>query len=253
MVVGTDPQGNPLTDGDGAFVARTQPDGTYTLVDARNTGGTTTVAASVDGEWRTATLYEMPSNDRSPNLRFYRNVFTANITFPALPPPAPPPVVSIFVMEEAGGQRRLVRDGLALEDSSSRHRLPGERGRGRQRGDDRGLGLFGPRGRLARERAPGHGLRPRRPLHSGPARHLHRHRDAPAGLRASGHGLEQLPRDRGWWRHRQPARRAAGGDWGCDGSPSRVYRRPDLGLPPHLLQRAGAERPRQHPDRGRNG
>lgn len=115
IVVGADEQGNPLIDKEGAHLTRTSGDGTYVLNDPRNIGGTTIVAANVDGVWRIATVYELPVTDRDPGLRFYRNVFTANITFPAAPPPAPPPAIDIFVMEEFGDQRRLVPNGLALQ------------------------------------------------------------------------------------------------------------------------------------------
>jgi hypothetical protein len=82
--------------------------GTYSLFDLTYTGGTVTVSAKLGGQTVTATAYQVdPQNTKSPGLRFARNVATANLTFPAVPPTLPPSPVLVSVMTiDANGARK---------------------------------------------------------------------------------------------------------------------------------------------------
>jgi hypothetical protein len=107
LVSGVDAGGQPLTAAKtGANVAISQKDGTFTLFDNAYQGGTVTLhATSPDGETKTATAYESnPQDLKSPGLGKYRNIATANITFPAKVGDAPPAAIDIAVFTTVDGQ-----------------------------------------------------------------------------------------------------------------------------------------------------
>jgi hypothetical protein len=107
LVSGVDAAGNPMFNRPNGGAAVTQADGTYTMFDPRYVGGPITMSAFVDGEMRTATGFEAnPANWATTSLHLYRNIATANITFPAVTPPPPPPAVQIKVMRLENGVRK---------------------------------------------------------------------------------------------------------------------------------------------------
>ena len=88
IVSRVDEQGNPVgTTASGSNVAISQADGTFTLIDSFYTGGSIQIAAVMDGQVQRATAFDStdPLSRQSvpEELRFYRNVATANITYPA--------------------------------------------------------------------------------------------------------------------------------------------------------------------------
>jgi len=97
MVSGTDDAGNPLIGQPNTTVAISQSDGTFTLYDQYFDGGTVKIAATIDGDTRTALAYE--HNIDVSALVYYRKKATANITFPAEAAPPPAPQIDIRLME----------------------------------------------------------------------------------------------------------------------------------------------------------
>jgi hypothetical protein len=93
--------------GAGETVAISQPvTGTFTLHDARYTGGIAEIVGRTkNGEVARTTAFEAnPQDTASTGMRFYRNVATANVTFPALQPPATPPQVEVKVLRASDGK-----------------------------------------------------------------------------------------------------------------------------------------------------
>ena len=111
LVSGTDDAGNSLIGEPNTTVAISQGDGTFTLYDQYFDGGTVEIAATINGDTRTATAYEY--NIDLPALVYYRKKATANITFPAEAPPPPPPQIDIRLMEVVDGSRQAV-NGLVV-------------------------------------------------------------------------------------------------------------------------------------------
>jgi RHS repeat-associated protein len=109
LVSGQDASGQPLfADGPNGglppTLAVSQADGTYSLFDRQYTGGAVTVFALSDSVTRSATAYEVdPQNAKSPGLVFAKNVATANITFPALPPS--PVQVEVMTLDANGARK----------------------------------------------------------------------------------------------------------------------------------------------------
>ena len=96
------------------MVATSQADGTYTLWDNGYIGGPVQVTAlsrateapvAKPEEALTVMGFEAnPADWETSGLRFYRNVATGNVTFPALQPPPPPPAIAIALLNKATGQ-----------------------------------------------------------------------------------------------------------------------------------------------------
>ena len=63
-----DSSGNPVLGIGSANVARSQPDGTYTLIDSRYTGGSAIITAVTGGVTQTSTLYEINPAAPVPSL-----------------------------------------------------------------------------------------------------------------------------------------------------------------------------------------
>ncbi len=101
-----------------APVVRTGKDGAFTLWDSRYTGGTVKVYARANGEERSAVAFEAnPADWTTSGLRFYRNIASANITYPAAAPPAPPPALDIRVMRLENGERKATTGMVSLGTS----------------------------------------------------------------------------------------------------------------------------------------
>jgi hypothetical protein len=99
--------------------AFTQSDGTFTLFDARYTGGLIGVSARTpDGQSKVATAFEgNPMDAANYNLRFFRNIAQVTITFEPMTPGPGPTAVDVEVMRKGADGERLATDGLIVEGS----------------------------------------------------------------------------------------------------------------------------------------
>jgi hypothetical protein len=132
LVSGVDQGGVPLLGDDTrqATVTRSLADGRFTLWDLAYRGGPVRVAAVLPGTsalqacpdgfdgnatQRCATATEAAPQDWSQTgLRFYRNVATTSIVFPAVAPPPPPPAVRIDLKRIENGQRVMAGEIVVL-------------------------------------------------------------------------------------------------------------------------------------------
>jgi hypothetical protein len=107
-VSGVDQAGSPFfLNKAGATIAVSQEDGTFTLYDARYTGGPIEVSATYNGQTVKARGFQVnPVDWATTSLKLYKNIATVNLTFPATPPPPEPPAIQIRVMRLLEGKRQ---------------------------------------------------------------------------------------------------------------------------------------------------
>jgi hypothetical protein len=101
-----------------ATIAVSQADGAYALWDPKYTGGTVKIRATVDGVEKTVTAFEAsPLDDRTfftTLFQHYRNVASANLTFPPQRPLPPAPKIDIEVMKLGADNRRQDAGGIII-------------------------------------------------------------------------------------------------------------------------------------------
>lgn len=99
-------------------IAVSQPDGTFALWDPKYTGGTVKIRATVDGIQKEVTAFEAnPLDDRTfftTLFQHYRNVASANITFPPQQPLPPAPKIDIEVMKLGPDGKRQDAGGIII-------------------------------------------------------------------------------------------------------------------------------------------
>jgi len=99
--------------------AVSQPDGTFTMIDSRYTGGLVKLAATTpQAETRVATAYQSnPLDSENRGLRFFPNVARVVFTFDPLEPAPGPAVVDLALVRLGDADKRERVEGLVVEGS----------------------------------------------------------------------------------------------------------------------------------------
>ena len=100
--------------------AVSQPDGTFTMLDSRYTGGLVLVSATTpSNETETATAYQSnPLDSANYGLRFFKNIAKVTFTFDPVTPAPGPAVIDVTLVRKGDLGQRLVADSLVVEGTS---------------------------------------------------------------------------------------------------------------------------------------